>query len=108
MTAAEIKTFPIKNCAAWTYRTKVHFGTCAVDGQRIKMQFTVTMLTPEAIPDVLAVETFCREMAREADTLEGYAATLAGFLGCEVTGVGKTRTHGVITCTISGRAEQTR
>lgn len=101
MTATEIKKFDIRNCSVWTYKTKLHTGTCVVDGETIKMKFTVKLDVPEAVPDVLAIEAFCREMGEEKDTLEGYTAKLAALLGCEVTGKGKTNTHGVITCTIN-------
>lgn len=97
-----MKWFPIANCPAWSYATKIHHGTCVVDGERITMRFTVAFANPTQVPDVLGIEAFCREMASEPATLEGYTAKLAAFLACTVQGRGKTRTHGVITCTICG------
>jgi hypothetical protein len=101
MTATELKRFETRNCSLWTYRTLLHFGTCIVDGQTIKMRFTLKIDVPEAVPDVLQIEEFCREMSQEKATLEGYTAKLVAFVGCEVTGKGKTKTHGVITCRAS-------
>lgn len=97
----EIKKFPITNCSVWTYTTKLHFGTCVVDNETIKMRFALKMVNPAEVPDVLGIEAFCRDMCSEKATLEGYTAKLTAFVGCEVTGKGKTRTHGVITCTLA-------
>lgn len=98
----ELKFFDIKNCPAWSYTTLTHRGTCVVDGQQIKMRFTVSMTSPQRVPDVLGIEAFCKGMSAEKDTLEGYTAKLATFLGLTVTGKGKTATHGLITCTVAG------
>lgn len=100
MLATAIKTFPIAHCPEWQYTTKLHAGTCVVDGETIKMRFTITLTGPKAVPDVLGIEEACRAMSQERDTLEGYTAKLAALLGCTVVGKGKTRTHGVITVTI--------
>jgi len=98
----EAKWFNIANCPTWAYATKIHHGTCVVDQERITMRFTVAFTNPTRVPDVLDIEQFCRTMANEPATLEGYTAKLAAFLACSMTGKGKTRTHGVITCTICG------
>jgi hypothetical protein len=106
----EIQLFDIKNCPFWSYKTLRHVGTCIVDGQNIKMKFTISINTPTRVPDALSIEAFCKEMTAEKDTLEGYTAKLAAFLKplsskfqtttATVTGKGKTPTHGLITCTV--------
>ena len=105
---SELKTFKVESCSKWSYKTKIHYGTCIVDGENIVMRFTIKIVKAEAVPDVLAIEEFCRKMGEEKATLEGYTAKLAAFVAGnrfqamrEVTGKGKTRTHGVITCTIT-------
>ncbi len=87
MTSTEtIKMFPITACPKWSYVTKTHFGTCVVDGMQITMRFKVKLVNPIEVPDVLAIEEFCKEMGQHKDTLEGYVAKLAVLLGCTVTG----------------------
>lgn len=100
-----MKTFPITNCQEWSYTTKTHTGVCVVDGEKITMKFKVVISRPVEVPDVLAIEEFCRAMGKEKATLEGYAAKLLALVGVvgtvKVMAKGHTRTHGNIKVVLS-------
>lgn len=101
-----MKTFPITNCQEWSYTTKTHTGVCVVDGEKITMKFKVVISRPVEVPDVLAIEEFCRAMGKEKATLEGYAAKLLALFAeigstIRLMAKGHTRTHGNIMVVLS-------